>query len=178
MDTAQQLGPRAYWGTAVRPASVDEVGLVRRPDAAAFLLLLKKAFAYMDGRIDPPSSLHRMTPQDVINFAEKEALLAVYGTHGRPVACLFATLRPDHVYLGKWAVDPAHQGQGYGQSLLKKVEQLARDRGAAYLLLETRIGLADNHAAFAHLGFREVGRTSHPGFDRPTSVTMRRDLAV
>ena len=40
-------------------------------------------------------------------------------------------------------------------------------------LLLSRLGLIDRHA----LGFVETGRTAHQGYDRPTSVTMRKRLA-
>jgi hypothetical protein len=36
--------------------------------------------------------------------------------------------------------------------------------------------LTANHGAFARLGFREMARTAHDGYDRPTSITMRKVL--
>ena len=44
------------------------------------------------------------------------------------------------------------------------------------LLLETRIELTGNHAAFARMGFEKVGEKAHPGFARPTSITMEKPL--
>ncbi|MEL6793708.1 MAG: hypothetical protein AAFP78_09655, partial [Pseudomonadota bacterium] len=43
---------------SIRIAAEDE-------DWTAVHRLLTDAFAYMDGRIDPPSSLHRMTEDDL-----------------------------------------------------------------------------------------------------------------
>ena len=43
--------------------------------------------------------------------------------------------------------------------------------------LQTRVELTANHRAFRALGFVETGRTAHQGYDRPTSVTMRKRLA-
>jgi hypothetical protein len=59
---------------------------------------------------------------------------------------------------------------------MRAVEDLARERGKDAIELQTRIELTTNHAAFARLGFRESGRTAHEGYDRPTSITMRKVL--
>jgi hypothetical protein len=55
-----------------------------------------------------------------------------------------------------------------------EAEAMARELGRPVLELGTRVELTENHAAFAALGFREVARTAHAGYDRPTSVTMER----
>lgn len=36
--------------------------------------------------------------------------------------------------------------------------------------------LVENHEAFAALGFAKVAQSAHPGFDRPTSITMRKPV--
>ena len=48
--------------------------------------------------------------------------------------------------------------------------------GKPLLELQTRVELNGNHAAFARLGFRETERTAHAGYERPTSLTMRKAL--
>lgn len=158
--------------------TVDDVAWVLKPDADAFLRLLHCAFGYMDGRIDPPSSLHRLTAQQVRDFACDEVLLAVFDPKQGPIACLFVTVKTDHLYLGKWAVHPRHQGKGLARALLAWVDENAHCWDAKHLILETRIELVENHATFARLGFQEVARTAHPGYDRPTGITMQRALAV
>ncbi|TIU28472.1 MAG: GNAT family N-acetyltransferase, partial [Mesorhizobium sp.] len=67
--------------------------------------------------------------------------------------------------------------RGIGGRLMQAVEDLARRRGKQTIELQTRIELTENHAAFARLGFRETGRTAHEGYDRPTSITMRKVLS-
>ena len=47
-------------------------------------------------------------------------------------------------------------------------------QGLAMLGLQTRVELVENQTAFRAMGFQEVGRTAHPGYDRPTSITYRR----
>lgn len=140
------------------------------------LALILRAFAYMDGVIDPPSSAHLLTPEGLKSKARQEAVfLAVENV--RIVGCVFALERANDFYIGKLAVEPGLQGRGIGGRLMRAVEDLARRRGKHAIELQTRIELAANHAAFARLGFRETGRTAHEGYDRPTSITMRKVLS-
>jgi GNAT superfamily N-acetyltransferase len=160
-----------------QPASVFVTELP--PDFARWddlLALIRRAFAYMDGIIDPPSSAHLLTPAKLEAKAKQEiTLLAI--ENGGIVGCVFALERPADFYVGKLAVDPARQGQGIGGRLMQAVEGLARGRGKEALELQTRIELVANHETFARLGFRETERTAHAGYDRPTSITMRKVLS-
>lgn len=140
------------------------------------LALIRRAFAYMDGVIDPPSSAHLLSADSLAEKAKREAgFLAV--ENGRIVGCVFALERARDFYVGKLAVEPALQGQGVGARLMQAVEDLARERDKDAIELQARIELTANHAAFARLGFRETGRTAHQGYDRPTSITMRKVLS-
>jgi hypothetical protein len=43
--------------------------------------------------------------------------------------------------------------------------------------IAARVELTENHETFRAMGFTvETGRTAHPGYDRPTSITFRRAL--
>jgi len=138
--------------------------------------LIRQSFAYMDGRIDPPSSAHRLTAEILREkCAAETAIVAVDGD--KLVGCVFLAERPDHFYLGKLAVDPGCQGKGIGRLLMSEGEAIAKAAGKPLLELQTRIELTDNHVAFARMGFAETGRTAHEGFDRPTSITMRKTLS-
>ncbi|MGL4285313.1 MAG: GNAT family N-acetyltransferase, partial [Phreatobacter sp.] len=75
------------------------------------------------------------------------------------------------------AVAPDRQGQGIGRALVRHAEGLALAAGKPAIELQTRIELTGNHAAFGRMGFVRTGETAHAGFDRPTSVTMRKTLA-
>ncbi|MEX0953828.1 MAG: GNAT family N-acetyltransferase [Rhizobiaceae bacterium] len=138
--------------------------------------LILRAFAYMDGVIDPPSSAHRMT---LVSLEEKCAAETVFlaVAEGRLAGCVFIAIRGVHANVGKLAVDPLLQGQGIGKRLLEAAEAEAKRLGRLVVELQTRVELTDNHAAFARLGFHETARTSHQGYDRPTSITMRKELA-
>lgn len=143
----------------------------------ALLALLQQAFAYLDGRIHPPSSLQGMAADDLRAKAQREQLFVAW--HGSTlVGCAFADVREACVYVGKVAVAPAHRGQGVARALLDAAAHLARARGRPVLELQTRVELVENHRCFAALGFAEVARTTHPGCTRPTSVTMQRRVPL
>lgn len=145
-------------------------------DWAGLHRLLVTCFAYMEGRIDPPSSLRGLTPEGLAGKAEREVLMLVrYGS--RIVACGFAAPKRPVLYLGKLAVTEQLRGRGLMRQMVALAEEMARDGGFEALELQSRVELVENHAAFAALGFEEVGRTAHEGYDRPTSITFRRDVA-
>lgn len=138
-------------------------------DWPAALALIQRAFQGMEGRIDPPSSIHRFTVEDL-----KQGEFWIIGTP--PIACVQLTLKPHALYLGKLAVEPGKTRRGLARRLIASAETRARAVGLPALELQTRVELTENHATFQALGFTEVARTAHPGYDRPTSITYRRDL--
>ena len=140
------------------------------------LALILDAFAFMDGRIDPPSSALRLTPERLAADAAS-GIAFVAETGGALVGCVFCKPKGDALYIGKLAVRPDCQKRGVGRALIAAVEAAARDRGCAALELQTRIELVENHAAFAAMGFRRTAENAHPGYHRPTNVTMRRALS-
>lgn len=140
-------------------------------DWAALLQLIRAEFAYMEPRINPPSSMHRLTEADI---AAKSETGEVWVIGAPPVACVFLTYQPESLYIGKLAVALDQRGKGLARALVAKAEDRARELGLGWLELETRVELVENHATFARMGFHEVGRKAHAGFDRPTSITFRR----
>lgn len=146
-------------------------------DWDALLALLREAFAFMDGRIDPPSSLARMRTDDLRAKARDETLILAT-LDGALVGCAFAAVRADCVYVGKVAVAQRLRRQGVARALLAEAQALAQAQGRGWLELQTRVELVENHRCFAALGFREVARTAHAGHARPTSITMRKPVAA
>lgn len=142
-------------------------------DWSNLLALIRAEFAYMDGVIDPPSSMHRLTEAEIARQAE-EGEVWVIGTPA--VACMFLTVKGDWLYLGKLAVAADQRGKGLARDLVDLAMSRARALGLAGVELQTRIELTANHATFRALGFTETGRSAHPGYDRPTTLTFRRAL--
>ena len=144
-------------------------------DWAAILRLIQTEFAYMATRIDPPSSMQRLTEADIAAKAESGEVWLV-GTP--PVACMFLTVQADSLYLGKLAVSTSQRGKGLARALVGVAQIRAKVLGLAAVELETRVELVENHAAFRALGFMETGRSAHPGYAQPTSITFRKAVQV
>jgi GNAT superfamily N-acetyltransferase len=137
------------------------------------LALLLSAFAYMASRIDPPSSLNHMGAEDLRHKAQEETLItATDGTE--LMGCAFAALRDDCVYVGKVAVADTARRKGVARELMAAAERVARLNQREFIELQTRIELVENHTTFAALGCEKIAETAHPGYSRPTSITMRK----
>ncbi|HMA13395.1 MAG TPA: GNAT family N-acetyltransferase [Kiloniellaceae bacterium] len=163
----------------MRAQPAQSIDVVAAPadfaDWVGLLALLREAFAYMDGRIDPPSSLHSFDAEKLAAKAkEEELILALMG--GALVGCLFAAPRGEVLYLGKIAVRPNLQGKGIAKRMFALAEASARARGFKALELQSRIELVENHRTFAALGFEKVGEGSHPGYTRSTDANFRKRL--
>lgn len=142
-------------------------------DWPALLGLITRAFAGMEGRIDPPSSAGALSAESLAHQAQSAEIWVIGAP---PQACMILTPQAEALYLGKLAVEPTLQGQGLGRQLVLWAETRARALGLAALTLQTRVELHENHATFRRLGFVEVGRTAHKGYRTPTSVTFRKPL--
>lgn len=141
-------------------------------DWAGLLRLIHSAFAYMQDRIDPPSSLHALT-REAIEQKAKESTLLLAWDENELVGCVFLDELEAALYIGKLAIAPDHQGSGIGKALIEASKQLAIQTGRSVLELETRIELIENQAFFASQGFMKTGETAHEGYKSPTSVTMQ-----
>ena len=146
-------------------------------DWPALLALIQSEFAYMEGRIDPPSSMHLLTA-DSIAAQAKSGEVWVFEDQNIPVACVFLTPQQGALYVGKLAVAQAWRGQGLARLLLQTAETRAHALGLPVLELQTRVELLENHAAFARMGFVKTGETAHPGYAQATSITMQKQVSV
>ena len=155
----------------------DSLGAVQPLDAGADLTgvraLLVQAFAFMEGVIDPPSSLAMLRVEDL---RAEAALGRLWAILPGPAACMILTPKPGTLYLGKLAVAKTQRGCGLARVMLEQAIVQARALGFPSITLQTRIELTGNQALFRHLGFAEIERTAHPGYDRPTSITFRRGV--
>ena len=145
-------------------------------DWHAILTLIQYEFAYMQGRIDPPSSMTRLTPKLLAEKARDELMLTCMSGD---VLVATAFVRPEAgwAYIGKIAVQDKWRKRGITRRMLDIVEAHGRKAGWSHLELQVRVELTENLATFGALGFVETARTAHAGYDRPTSVTMQKRLA-
>ncbi|MCH1469479.1 MAG: GNAT family N-acetyltransferase [Planktomarina sp.] len=179
-DVGRKFGQ--WHGTAIYQRMIGQADLhhaVRRLEAsdtaalAQVLRLIQTSFAYMTGRIDPPSSMHQLTVSALAQMAKDSSVLAL----GDPVAaCLVAKPLPHALYLGKIAIASDLRGRGVLRALLGRSEELARSLSLSRLELQVRIELVENQKVFGKCGFVETARNAHPGYDRATEITMQKLL--
>jgi ribosomal protein S18 acetylase RimI-like enzyme len=63
-------------------------------------------------------------------------------------------------------VRPDRQGNGFGRRLIAFAETEARRRGYSELRLYTHQTMTENITLYTRLGFAEIGRGRHDGYDR------------
>ncbi|MEJ6713265.1 MAG: GNAT family N-acetyltransferase [Rhodobacterales bacterium] len=144
-------------------------------DWTAILTLIQTEFADMDARIDPPSSMHLLTVDSIRDHAATGEVWVVEQQNA-PIGCVFLSAKPDALYVGKLAVSARHRNQGLARVLIDQAEARALALGVTFLELQTRIELTENHAAFTRMGFVKTAESAHDGYNRPTSITMRRQV--
>jgi GNAT superfamily N-acetyltransferase len=104
---------------------------------------------------------------------------AVAERAGVAVGCLRWSLRDGgDLYVGRVAVDPGEQGSGIGRALMAWAEAEARRRGCGALSVGVRVALPENLAYFQRMGFVVTGEHRHDGFEQPTWLSLRKDLAA
>jgi ribosomal protein S18 acetylase RimI-like enzyme len=144
-------------------------------DAVGVTAVIHAAFEPYRGRLVPDSSAHAETVDTVRGkMANGGAVLAEQD--GRLVAATLFEREGDALYIGRLAVLPEARRNGLAPRLVEAVEAIARERGIRRLTLGVRLALDDNIRLFTRLGFRETGRTSHPGFTEHTSMDMEKRL--
>lgn len=150
------------------PAKVEIASPVD-PRLPEVLQLIQRSFAYMEGVIDPPSSIHRF---DLPSVERHAALGEMVVVGSPPIAAMVMQEKPGTLYLGKIAVAATARGQGLARQMVAFATNIARARNLPNLTLQSRVELTGNHATFRALGFTETGRTTHEGYQKPTSITF------
>lgn len=155
--------------------------LVLRPatigDASVLAVTIAAAFEQYRGRLVPESGAFRETADGIAAELKKGAGAIIAERNGVVLGCVMIKLEEDDLYLGRLSVVPAARGQGLAARLIEAVEDEARRRGMPGVRLGVRVVLTGNQRLFQSLGYREISREAHEGFDHPTSINMRKALA-
>jgi GNAT superfamily N-acetyltransferase len=86
---------------------------------------------------------------------------------GTPITGLISlTPVKDSLLIENIAVHPAAQGTGLGRRLMQFAEQQAAGQDITRLTLYTHEVMTENHAIYAHLGYREIERRTEDGYRR------------
>ena len=145
-------------------------------DAHALAATIAAAFEQYRGRLVPESGAFRETPEAIAAELARDSGAILAEQNGTVLACVMLKLEGGDLYFGRLAVRPEARGRGLARRLIAAVEGEARRRGLPGVRLGVRIALTENQRLFTSLGYVEVSREAHPGFDHPTSINMRKAL--
>ena len=137
----------------------EEIRRAVPADAAAITALTRAAYEKwipVIGRAPKPMA----ADYDVAVRAHLIDLLFADGTLVALVECI---REPDHLLIENLAVDPAHQGRGYGRHMLAQAEACARALGLTEVRLYTNKLFAENVAFYRKHGYRLDGESAFQG---------------
>ena len=154
--------------------------LVLRPattaDAPVLAATIAAAFEQYRGKLVPESGAFRETAEAIATELQKGAGAIIAQRNGVILGCVMTKLEEGDLYLGRLSVLPTARGKGLAARLVEAVEDEARRRGLTGVRLGVRVVLTGNQRLFQSLGYREISRDAHEGFDHPTSINMRKAL--
>jgi ribosomal protein S18 acetylase RimI-like enzyme len=131
-------------------------------DVVALREIIERAYGIYIERIG-----RRPAPMDD-DYAEKlrEGHVFVAETEGEVVGLIVLLNAQDHLVIENIAVDPEHQGNGIGRSLMAYAEAYAAERRIPELKLYTNAAMTENLALYPRLGYREDDRRTENGLKR------------
>ena len=152
-----------------------EVRNAHAGDATALHLLLARAFAEYEGRLDPPSGANAETPASIARkLGEGGAFICSEGE--ALVGCVFYAPKNDHLYVGRLSVTPGHRKRGIGDLLLHTAERHATTLGLPSVRIGVRLVLETLRAYYTARGYASIGLRCHEGYTQPTFVEMEKRL--
>lgn len=153
---------------SLRRATVD--------DALDLATTIVAAFEQYRGRLVPESGAFRETPQGIAAELAEHTGAIVAERDGAMIGCIMYRLYEGDLYFGRLSVLPQARGLGLAKRLITAVEREARQLGVPGVRLGVRVALTENQELFRSLGYEEISREAHEGFDYPTSINMRKAL--
>jgi ribosomal protein S18 acetylase RimI-like enzyme len=140
---------------------VPRIALAAPSDAPLVHRIMQEAFEEYRGVLEPPSSTHEETVEDVRRaFATGGAVLAWQGEEA--VGSARFQPRPEYLYVGRVSVLPAWRGRGIGAAMMTFIEEHARALGQPETRVEVRLSLPSNVGLYRRLGYRTISEQPHP----------------
>jgi len=168
-------------------AVADQSGtiVVRRAvaaDTAQIAELINAAFRQYRGKYKPEAGALSETARSILPQLAAPAggviALRFNGDGGAAIPVGAVLFKPEDrdLYFGRLSVPPDLRGGGVAGALIRFVEDEARRRDCAGIVLGVRIVLPENQRLFARHGFVPVSRHAHDGYAAPTWIKMRKSL--
>ena len=145
-------------------------------DATAVAATIAAAFEEFRCKLVPESGAFGETAGSIAKELATGTGAIIAEQNGAIVGCVMIRPFEGDLYFGRLSVLPSARGRGLAARLIRAVEDEARARHLPGVRLGVRISLTANQKLFHSLGYREISREAHPGFDHPTSIKMRKKL--
>jgi GNAT superfamily N-acetyltransferase len=125
------------------------------PDTAMSIAsVLQEAYANDENGVQPRSTALDETSADIYGaLGEKRYEALLIFVNSRPVATVRWQFEGDALYFSRLAVRPLFQSQGIATLLLERLEEIARQAGAARLTCMVRIEIEKNLSMYLRRGF-------------------------
>ena len=137
------------------------VTLATRDDAPLVHRIMIAAFEEYRGSLEPPSSTHDETVDDVRRaFDSGGAVIA--RIDGEAIGSARFGSRPDYLYVGRVSTLPGWRGRGVGAAMMAFLLDHARTLGLPEVRVEVRLSLPSNVALYRSLGFRTISEQPDP----------------
>jgi ribosomal protein S18 acetylase RimI-like enzyme len=147
--------------TQGRPTMTLRIELATPEQAHLVHQAMRDAYAEYDGTLIPPSGALRETIADVQQAMTKGGALLAWDD-GEVVGSARFETYPDYLYIGRVGVTPAYRGKGVGSALMRRIEEIARERGFRQIQLIVRMSLPENLDFYRHLGYEVTKTEPHP----------------
>lgn len=145
-------------GTATHRREIREEAVHSAPARALLRVYFDDVASRYYGRPATPAELDTAMaedPSDELTPPDGAFLVAWRG--GEPVGCVgLAPLGDGVLQLGRMFVLPSERGRGLGARLLAAAEDVARERGATAIRLNTRHDLVEAQRLYRSRGYRDV----------------------
>ena len=139
--------------TIVTLATIDDAPLVHR--------IMIAAFEEYRGVLEPPSSTHQETVEDVRRAFDTGGAVLAWVEEEAVGSARFQP-RPDYLYVGRVSTLPDWRGRGIASALMTFMEGHAHTLALPEIRVEVRLSLPSNVALYRRLGFHTVSEQPHP----------------
>ncbi|MBH1935186.1 GNAT family N-acetyltransferase [Streptomyces sp. AV19] len=114
-------------------------------------------------RVCTPEEIERhLAEMPCDDLEQPRGVLLVARRGGEPAGCAgLRRLDEERAEVTRMYVRPAHRGRGVAPALLTALEETARSWGAARVVLETRLDLAEARALYARHGYTGIPAYVH-----------------
>jgi ribosomal protein S18 acetylase RimI-like enzyme len=147
------------------------VELVDAEQAELVLRLAVEAFEEFRHVLVPPPGILAETAADVARYIESGGAVLAWDGEIAVGSARFHP-EPDHFYIGRVAVPPAHRRRGVATVIMRFLEEHARSLGFTETRVEVRQALPSNLALYESLGYNPIGVQPHPRVPTAMIITM------